>query len=176
MRLRLSRWTVGALVLAVALVIAQSVSETRESADNADGLAPVTHSGRATPGSAARRSSLLPVESATATLVTRTDGLSSRLSEGADITDLFTPMSFKPPPQAAAPPPKPVAPRFPYAIAGAIEDGGARQVFLSNDERVLVVKAADTIDGVYRVERVDARGMTVTYLPLGQEQLIPLGP
>ena len=52
---------------------------------------------------------------------------------------------------------------------------GAWQVFLSRDERILVVKTLDTIDNVYRVEEIRPPVMTLTYLPSQQRQLVAIG-
>ena len=79
-----------------------------------------------------------------------------------------------PPPKPAAPPP-PSAPPFPYAFFGKKLEDGAWQVFLRRDERILVVKTLDTIDDQYRVDEIRPPVMTVTYLPLSQQQSVPIG-
>ncbi|HSV70552.1 MAG TPA: hypothetical protein VLI72_10590 [Methylibium sp.] len=73
------------------------------------------------------------------------------------------------------PPPKPVAPAFPYAYMGALVDEGVQTAFFVKGERVLPVKAGDTVDGAYRVDRLDEKQMTLTYLPLNEAMLLPLG-
>jgi hypothetical protein len=47
---------------------------------------------------------------------------------------------------------------------------------MTKADLVLAVKVSETFDGVYRVERIDEREMTLLYLPLKQEQKISLGP
>ncbi len=57
---------------------------------------------------------------------------------------------------------------------GALQDGPVRTVFLTSANRVLSVKASDTIDGQYRVESITGDELVVTYLPLKQKQVISL--
>ncbi len=85
-----------------------------------------------------------------------------------------------PPPAPPAPPaPKPVvaavqpqAPPFPYTLIGRLDDGEPRAL-LSGPLRSFGAKAADVIDGAWRVDTVDAQGMTVTWLPAGLKRAIP---
>jgi hypothetical protein len=91
---------------------------------------------------------------------------------------MFDAVSWKPPAPPApplAPPPKPVAPPFPYVYLGAMLDDGARSAFFSKGERVLVVKAGDTVDGVYRIDQMTDKQMQLTYLPLEQNLSVALG-
>lgn len=87
-----------------------------------------------------------------------------------------------PPPitQAAeAPPPPagpPAAPPFPYTLIGRVEDGPLIQALLSSPRRTLGVKAKDVIDGQWRVDAVDARGVTLTWLPGGQALTLAMRP
>jgi len=73
------------------------------------------------------------------------------------------------------PPPKAVAPRLPFTVLGKKLEDGMWQVFLSRDERILVVKTHDTIDNAYRVDEIRPPVMTLTYLPLQQRQLVAIG-
>ena len=75
---------------------------------------------------------------------------------------------------AAEPPPVPVAPPFPYAYLGGLSEDGVRTTFFTQGERVLPVKAGDTVDAVYRVDQMTETLMTLTYLPLNQSQTLPL--
>jgi len=68
-----------------------------------------------------------------------------------------------PPPAASAPP---QAPEFPYTLIGRIDDGQARAL-LTNRTRSFGAKVADVIDGIWRVDSVDADGVTLTWLPGG---------
>jgi hypothetical protein len=64
--------------------------------------------------------------------------------------------------------PAPVAPRFPHQWVGRFNDGAV----LSGPEATWVVQAGDVIDGQWRVERVEERRMSLTYLPLNLPQQI----
>ena len=93
---------------------------------------------------------------------------------------LFGAVSWQPPPPPAqravaeAPPP-PVAPPFPYAYLGGLLEDGVRTAFFAQGERVLPVKAGDTVDAVYRIDQMTETLMTLTYLPLNQSLSLALG-
>ena len=94
------------------------------------------------------------------------------------IDDAFPVRDWRSPPPSAVkrgPPPKPVAPLLPYTVLGKKLEDGAWQVFLSRNERILVVKTLDTIDNAYRVEEIRPPVMTLTYLPLQQRQTVAIG-
>lgn len=76
---------------------------------------------------------------------------------------------------AAPPPPQPVAPPFPYAYLGGLLEDGVRTTFFTQGDRVLPVKAGDTVDAVYRVDQMTEKQMTLTYLPLNQSLTLALG-
>ncbi|MBC7993238.1 MAG: hypothetical protein H7Z15_08365 [Rhizobacter sp.] len=90
---------------------------------------------------------------------------------------LFDTVSWQPPPPklVAAAPPKPVTPPFPYAYMGGLSEDGVRTSFFTKGERVLPVKAGDTIDAVYRVDEMTDKQMTLTYLPLNETLVVALG-
>ena len=77
-----------------------------------------------------------------------------------------------PPPPTPPPAPKPVAvvapppqaPTFPYTPIGRLDDG-VPMLLLAGPLRSFGVKAADVIDGRWRVDGVDARGLSLTWLP-----------
>jgi hypothetical protein len=77
-------------------------------------------------------------------------------------------------PTAAAKTP-PQAPAFPYTLIGSLDDGQP-QALLSGPRRSFGVKAADVIDGEWRVDSVQARGLTLTWLPGGVKKTLALGP
>jgi hypothetical protein len=96
-------------------------------------------------------------------------------ADGASQASLFDPVSWQPPAakeQAAPPPPKPVAPPFPYAYLGGLSEEGVRTTFFTQGDRVLPVKAGDTVDAVYRVEQMNEKHMTLTYLPLNESMTV----
>lgn len=94
---------------------------------------------------------------------------------------LFGAVSWQPSPPPAqraaetAPPPPPVAPPFPYAYLGGLSEDGVRTAFFTQGERVLPVKAGDTVDAVYRIDQMTEKLMTLTYLPLKQSLSLALG-
>lgn len=80
----------------------------------------------------------------------------------------------QPQPVDAAPAGPPPAPPFPYTLIGRLEDGPLTQALLSSPRRTLGVKANDVIDGQWRVNSVDAAGLTLTWLPSGQTLILTL--
>lgn len=88
-------------------------------------------------------------------------------------------------PPAPPPPPAPArvvattapaqAPAFPYTLIGRLDDGEPLAL-LSGPLRSFGVKAADVIDGEWRVDSVQARGLTLTWLPGGVKKTLALGP
>jgi hypothetical protein len=76
---------------------------------------------------------------------------------------------------APPPPPPPSAPPLPFTYMGKLVEGDNVAVFLSQGERNLVVRQGQTIDSIYRVERIAESAITLTYLPLDQRQTIVIG-
>jgi hypothetical protein len=77
-----------------------------------------------------------------------------------------------------APPPSPPAPRappLPFKYLGQAVEQGKVTVFLSRGDNTYIARPGDTLDGKYRVERVDERMVVFRYLPLGQRQQLALG-
>lgn len=92
----------------------------------------------------------------------------------------FAATSWAPPPpppplqQAQLAPPAPVAPPLPFVVVGRQSLAGRDEVLLAQGERLLGVRAGTVIDGRYRVEAVDARVLTLVYLPLNQTQQLAI--
>jgi hypothetical protein len=80
-----------------------------------------------------------------------------------------------PPPQPPAPPPAPTAPPMPFTYLGLYEDAPTRLVILVNGGRMYTVAEGDVIDDTYRIERVTAGHVELTYLPLNIKQFINTG-
>lgn len=80
-----------------------------------------------------------------------------------------------PPPEKPLPPPPPTAPPMPFTFMGRYEAGGTPVIFLVKDERVYTVSEGDVIDNTYRVERLTAGQLELTYLPLDIKQTISTG-
>jgi hypothetical protein len=79
-----------------------------------------------------------------------------------------------PPPAPAEPAeePPPTAPPFPYQLVGRLTDGTSRAI-LNNARRSAVVGVGEVVDSQWRVEAIEATGLRLTYLPLGQTQFVP---
>jgi hypothetical protein len=75
-----------------------------------------------------------------------------------------------PPVQEAA---EPMAPSFPYAWVGRYVDDAPRAV-IAGPNRTWVLRQGDVIDGQWRLGAVAERQLTVTYLPLNQDQTVAL--
>jgi hypothetical protein len=82
-----------------------------------------------------------------------------------------------PAPQVATVPPPPArsAPPLPFVYMGKLLSTEDISVFLIHGDRNLIVREGDTIDSVYRVERIAERALTLTYLPLNQRQTLTFG-
>ncbi len=108
----------------------------------------------------------------------------SRESGRKKTVDLFAVASWQapaaalPPPVAAqpAPPPPPTAPPLPFTYMGKFtEPSGKVVVYLGQGDKAHTVSVGDTIGGTYRVEAVDGRQLTLTYVPLDIKQTLPTG-
>ncbi|MFS2214997.1 hypothetical protein ACCD08_10840 [Telluria sp. Tellsp104] len=102
------------------------------------------------------------------------------------LTDPFAATSWAPPAPAPAPattraeaaapvvvaPPPPVAPPLPFVYVGRYVEGARQIVMLMKGEQLLLVQQGDTIDNLYRLERVAADRIELTYLPLGMRQSV----
>ena len=80
------------------------------------------------------------------------------------------PRPAAPPPVAAAPaeppdepPPPPQAPPIPSQVVGRLTDARPRGA---------VVGVGEVVDGQWRVDAIEANGLRLTYLPLGQSQFV----
>lgn len=137
----------------------------------------------ATPGSA-------PIEPWVASALT--DGVTqwrARLQppigtdQGMDAKGRFAWASMQAPPpppvRAAAPaqdlePPPPMAPRFPHAWVGRFDDEDAQRAVLAGPQSTWVVRVGDVIEGQWRIDRIQDRSMSLTYLPLQQQQTLAM--
>lgn len=99
-------------------------------------------------------------------------------ASAAEHRGLFDIVAWQPPaPKVTAPPPpppKPAAPPFPYPYMGGLSDDGVRTSFFMKGERVLPVKAGDVVDAAYRVDDMNDKQMTLTYLPLNETMTVAL--
>ena len=77
-----------------------------------------------------------------------------------------------PPPAAPA---LAVAPPLPFLFLGKLDDSERVRVFLARGTRILSVSEGDVIDDTWRIERIAGAHMTLSYLPLGLAQTLPVG-
>lgn len=78
-----------------------------------------------------------------------------------------------PPPVAPQEAPPPMAPAFPYAWVGRFVDEAPRAV-IAGPNRTWVLAQGEVIEGQWRVGAIAERQLTVTYLPLNQDQSVAL--
>lgn len=85
---------------------------------------------------------------------------------------ILQPMRFAPqaPPAVPLAASEPSAPPLPFRYVGAIEEGGARAVILTEGDAVHIVRVRERIGERYRIERISATEIEFTYLPLMQRQ------
>ena len=102
--------------------------------------------------------------------------LAERMSEGAKV-DAFAPRNFSPviPPQgegkaAAA---RPEAPPLPFRYLGKMIEDGKTKIFLANGEESITATPGQRI-GDYRIDKITEAEVRITYLPLKQQQSLPL--
>jgi hypothetical protein len=94
--------------------------------------------------------------------------------------DVFAARSWrKPAPKAtaadiAAAAPVPTAPPLPFAYLGRLSSDDTRQVFVSQGERNLILHEGETVDAIYRVEKLSDAGVTFIHLPTGIRQDMPI--
>jgi hypothetical protein len=88
---------------------------------------------------------------------------------------------YMPPPAASAPvqsvvpiaPPVPTAPPLPFHYMGRMqEEGGKLIVYLSQGQRAYSVSQGDTLDGTYRLDKVAANFLVMTFLPMNIKQTL----
>jgi hypothetical protein len=108
----------------------------------------------------------------------------SRQSAQKKTVDLFAVASWQAPAAALpqpviaqpAPPPPPVAPPLPFAYMGKFtEPSGKVVVYLGQGDKAHTVSVGDTVGGTYRVEALDSKQLTFTYVPLDIKQTLPIG-
>jgi hypothetical protein len=94
--------------------------------------------------------------------------------DGETLIDPFRPASWyvAPPPP---PPEKPKAPRLPFKYLGRLVEDGSVRVFLSDQDRHLIVKSGEVVNGSYKVEKISDGQIVFIYLPLKERQILPTG-
>jgi hypothetical protein len=85
--------------------------------------------------------------------------------------NIFAAQSWVPPPPPMKPqPPSPPPMQFKYL--GKVIEGDETRVFLALGERNYIVKPGESINNQYRLDEVNERSMTFTYLPLNAKQML----
>ncbi len=80
-----------------------------------------------------------------------------------------------PPPPPPAPPPPPTAPPLPYTYIGKKLQDGKWEVYLAKGDKMEIVTDNMTLGGVYRIDKITPPTLSLTYLPLKQQQTIHIG-
>jgi hypothetical protein len=102
-------------------------------------------------------------------------GLSTQRSDPFGVSRAPAPRAAAAAPAQAAPqpPPVPTAPPMPYRVAGQLVRDGVPQVVLARDDRVMVVREGQVLDGGYRVESIAPGGVTLVYTALDARETLP---
>lgn len=88
----------------------------------------------------------------------------------AAAANLFRAQSWLPPSPPPPPPEKPKAPPLPFTYLGHLVEDKGIALFLGRQQRTLIVRTGDVIDGTYRIDAITAQRAMFTYLPLDTQQ------
>ena len=153
------------IVLMSSLPAAAWVLSREPAADNSAKEAPA--------GAPAAGASRAAADSATADPAIARIGREARPHQ-EPVPDVFERQSWEVSAPAEVPQP-PVAPPLPFTYMGKVVEDGTETVFLTRDDRSYAVKRGETIDRVYRVEKIAPSSVTFIYLPLRQRQQLATG-
>lgn len=160
------RWLLGG-----ALLLTVAAAASVDSQDEADGGVVLADSTKVR----AQHRQPERVASAEPTLDVLVDKL-QRPALPENVKDMFAAKSWYVPPPAPKIQPPPSAPPLPFVYIGKMkEDGEKVTVFLERQSRIYLVHEGDAIDSNYRVDKVAAPLMTLTYLPLDIKQTVQIG-
>jgi hypothetical protein len=87
----------------------------------------------------------------------------------------WTPPPPPPPPPPPAPPVQPQPPLLPFLFLGKQVAGNQWTVFLAHQDRTYVIVVGDVIEDTYRVDSIEPPLLSLTYLPLKQQQTLSIG-
>ncbi|SDH37061.1 MULTISPECIES: hypothetical protein [unclassified Duganella] len=176
------------IVMLLALVASAGLVLFGDNSPSADIAEPVTRTASAAPAAPAPRSSGREAAGAApkgetailrltprAELVGEAGDASFAQGEGVFIGQNWNPPPPPPPPPSKTPPPPPMAPPLPFIYIGKAVADGAWEVYLSRGDKTYSARLQTVIDGAYRVEKIAPPLMTVTYLPLNQQQQMNIG-
>ncbi len=115
-------------------------------------------------------------------LLARRSAMGWPKAEAAGLAAWGPPPAPKMPAVPAAPPasPLPMAsalqpPPFPYQLIGRLQQGEQTQALLTGPIRSLALRTGDVVDGQWRVDKVDATTLHITWLPGQLAQQIGYG-
>lgn len=173
-------FTLGAVGLSVAVVAMAALAEESQARRDARGAGyPVRQASAAAPAAVRldvdRLRRLQPGDGGAA------EGNAVAAPAKAGVVDAFATKTWyvpppPPPPMAVAPPPKPMAPPLPFQFMGRYDEPNKPTVvLLVKGDRLYTVTVGDSIDGTYRVDRVDDRVVEMIYLPLQEKQQLATG-
>lgn len=112
-------------------------------------------------------------------LISRETLISRTRSPSADALprNLFSAHNWNPPPPHPLPvtAPVPVPPPLPYSFLGKKLEGDLWEIYLNRGEQTLIVRQGQVLDGIYRVDKIEPPTLALTYLPLDQVQILPIG-
>jgi hypothetical protein len=89
--------------------------------------------------------------------------------------DLFAARVPTPPVAPASAPATPALPDFPFQYVGRKHEGARWEVFLTKGEFSFIAREGETFSTDYRIDKIAPPVMTVTYLPMQQSQMVPIG-
>jgi hypothetical protein len=102
----------------------------------------------------------------------------ARPAASAKVQDLFGTSDWNPPPardrQQQLPPAAPVAPQFPYSVAGSVADSSGPMIVFNRQNQDFALRVGEVLEQTYRIEAIDSNSVTVLYLPLGLTQVVSI--
>lgn len=178
MKLGRLQWAFIIIVTAALVIMAPS--------DNEDDTAKIARSDKQSlPHSAASNSGKQRLPEVGRVELERLARLEKHQKEEKIVGDVFNATSWyvaPPPPRYVEPPPAPpppipvpTAPPLPFTYLGRYGDSASRIIILSKGDRVYTVTEGDIIEDTYRVEKLTAGMVNLTYLPLNIEQSLRTG-
>lgn len=115
----------------------------------------------------------------------------SAVAASAVLANLFPAQSWAPPPPPTptpGPPPPtpiPVAPPLPFAVVGSWHQRGVDQIVVEAAGQQFVlcqrcdalgrIQQGETLLGSYRLDSISREAVVFTYMPLNQQQTLPVG-
>ena len=97
---------------------------------------------------------------------------------GKPVDGIFHAQSWTPPPPPPPkplPPPPPTAPPLPFTYLGKKLEAAEWEVYLGQGDKIFVVRQKTTVEGTYRVDSIAPPTLSMTYLPLNQQQTLTIG-